>query len=418
MKNKFTHPYDYAQELITLPIEQQVLELQKLDFDHMVEVFEYLPVNRQQDLIEVMEDVKLNELFRELEYDTIDDLIEDDEDLIHRLDEENKETVDDILEYPEDSAGRLMLIETFTVQKTDTVAQVIKAIKDETELYYQSTIFALDGTRLDSYFQIADLIKQPDEARIMDFAHPIAHYVQSDVDQEAVMHTFANYDLEVLAVVDHDMNYLGYITVDYIVDVMQEELGEDVSKMGAMSPLEDSYLDTSVFTHVKKRFTWLLVLMLSATVTGAILVRYEHAFETLPILVSFIPMLMDTGGNSGSQSSTLVIRGIATNEIKLNDAWKVLSKEFKIALLTSVLLAIVNFGRIVLLGQPWNIALVVSITLIFTVIISKLVGALLPLIADRLGFDPAVMSAPLITTVVDTASIIIYFNIAIRFFKI
>lgn len=418
MKKEMIHPYDFAQSLISLSIETQVIELKSLEFDDQVEVFEYLPVKNQQDLIEVMNNLELNNLFEELEYDTIDHLIEDDPTLIYRLNQQNKDIVKDILKYPEDSAGRLMLIETFTVQKTDKVQDVIKSIKEEQDLYYQYTVFALDGLKLDSYFQISDLIKQPDTKKIMDFAHPITHYVQSTVDQEEVMHIFANYDLDVLAVVDSQMNYLGYITADYIMDVMQEELGEDVSKMGAVSPLEDSYLDTPVLTHVRKRITWLLVLMLSATITGAILVKYEHAFETLPLLVSFIPMLMDTGGNAGSQSSTLVIRGIATNEIKLKDGWKVLNKELKISLLTSLLLALINFIRIILIGQAWQIALVVSMTLIFTVIIAKIIGAILPLLADQFNLDPAVMSAPLITTVVDTCSIIIYFNIAIYFFKL
>ena len=230
MKNNFKHPFDFAQELLTLPLEDQVTELYKLDFDQMVEVFEYLPVNRQQDLLEVMDDKKLNEIFRELEYDTIDHLIEDDQDLILRLEKDNKETVEDILEYPEDSAGRLMLTETFAVQTTDTVKKVIKAIKEDNDLFYQSTIFALDNQVLSSYFQISDLIKQPDDAKISDFAHPIVHYVHTDVDQEEVMHTFSNYDLVVLAVVDDQMNYLGYITIDYIVDVLQDELSEDVEK--------------------------------------------------------------------------------------------------------------------------------------------------------------------------------------------
>lgn len=418
MKKLQMHPYDFAQMISTLSIQQQVSELQALDFINMVEVFEHLSVNRQQDLLNVMDDQTLNKLFGELEYDTIDDLIEDNHDLLHRLNRENQETVEDVLEYPVDSAGRLMLIETFTVQKTDTVAEVIQSIKEQNDLYFTSTIFVLDSTKLVGYIQVTDLLKQPDEIKIATFTHPIQHFVYAQQDQEDVMFTFSNYDLVIVAVVDREMNYLGYITIDYIVDVMQEELSEDLEKMGALSPLEDSYLETSIWTHVKKRFAWLLVLMISATITGVLLVKYEHAFEALPILVSFIPMLMDTGGNSGSQASTLVIRGIATNEIALKDAWKVLNKELRIAIITSVLLALVNGARIVIMGQSWTIAIVVSLTLMFTVIIAKLIGAILPLLADRFNLDPAVMSAPLITTIVDTASIIIYFNVAIYFFNI
>lgn len=418
MKKELIHPFDFSEQLKSFPLQQQVQMLLELDFDNMIEVFEYLSVNRQQEIFELMNDEVVNKIFRELEYDTIDHLIEDDEDLVERLDSDNKETVSEILEYPVDSAGRLMLIETFTIQKDELVQQVISSIKEDNELYFTSIIFVLDGPKLIGYVKVTDLLKQPNDSKVSDFYREIQHYVYADEDQEDVMHTFSNYDLVVVAVVDHDMNYLGYITVDYIVDVMHDEVDEDVSRMSAVSPLEDSYLETTVLTHVKKRFTWLLVLMISATITGLLLAQYEHAFEALPILVTFIPMLMDTGGNAGSQASTLVIRGIATNEITLKDGFKVLLKEFEISLITAFLLAIVNFLRIVIMGQSWLIALVVSLTLIFTVIIAKLIGAILPLLADKLNLDPAVMSAPLITTIVDTASILIYFNIAILFFKL
>lgn len=418
MKKNLIHPFDFAQTLIEFPLPQQALMFQELDFEKMVEVFEYLSVHRQSELLTTLDDNLLNQIFEELDYDSIDNLIQDDPDLLKRLNTNNKGLVSELHQYPVDSAGRLMLTETFTVSIDETILEVITRIKGENDLYYQTILFVLNHQQLVGYIKVTDLLKFDDSTTITSILKPIQHFAYAKQDQEEVMHIFSNYDLEILAVVDENMNYLGVITVDYIVDVMQDELDEDITKMGAISPLDDSYLETSVFEHVKKRFVWLLVLMISATITGLLLVKYEHAFEALPALVAFIPMLMDTSGNAGSQASTLVIRGIATHEIDLKDAWKVLSKEVKIALIVAILLSAVNFVRIILMGQSWQISLVVSLTLIVTIIASKLIGALLPLIADRLKLDPAVMSAPLITTIVDTISIMVYFNIAMLILNI
>lgn len=418
MKKNLIHPFDFAQTLIEFPLPQQALMFQELEFETMVEVFEYLSVHRQSELLTTLDDNLLNQIFEELDYDSIDNLIQDDPELLKRLNTNNKGLVSELHQYPVDSAGRLMLTETFTVSIDETILEVIARIKGENDLYYQTILFVLNHQQLVGYIKVTDLLKFDDSTTITSILKPIQHFAYAKQDQEEVMHIFSNYDLEILAVVDENMNYLGVITVDYIVDVMQDELDEDITKMGAISPLDDSYLETSVFEHVKKRFVWLLVLMISATITGLLLVKYEHAFEALPALVAFIPMLMDTSGNAGSQASTLVIRGIATHEIDLKDAWKVLSKEVKIALIVAILLSAVNFVRIILMGQSWQISLVVSLTLIVTIIASKLIGALLPLIADRLKLDPAVMSAPLITTIVDTISIMVYFNIAMLILNI
>lgn len=418
MKKNLIHPFDFAQTLIEFPLPQQALMFQELEFETMVEVFEYLSVHRQSELLTTLDDNLLNQIFEELDYDSIDNLIQDDPELLKRLNTNNKGLVSELHQYPVDSAGRLMLTETFTVSIDETILEVIARIKGENDLYYQTILFVLNHQQLVGYIKVTDLLKFDDSTTITSILKPIQHFAYAKQDQEEVMHIFSNYDLEIIAVVDENMNYLGVITVDYIVDVMQDELDEDITKMGAISPLDDSYLETSVFEHVKKRFVWLLVLMISATITGLLLVKYEHAFEALPALVAFIPMLMDTSGNAGSQASTLVIRGIATHEIDLKDAWKVLSKEVKIALIVAILLSAVNFVRIILMGQSWQISLVVSLTLIVTIIASKLIGALLPLIADRLKLDPAVMSAPLITTIVDTISIMVYFNIAMLILNI
>ena len=206
---------------------------------------------------------------------------------------------------------------------------------------------------------------------------------------------------------------VGIVTFDDAIDVMQEENTEDFEKMAAINPSEDSYFKTSVFKHAKNRIIWLLVLMLSSIITGTIITKYENAFAAVPILVAFIPMLMDTGGNCGSQSSTLIIRGLAIDEIKLKDFWKAIWKEFRISILIGIVLAIINGIRIVLQYHNILLAIVVGLTLIITVMISKLLGCILPMLAKKLKLDPAIMAAPLITTIVDTCSVLVFFNIAV-----
>ena len=223
---------------------------------------------------------------------------------------------------------------------------------------------------------------------------------------------FSKYDLLAIPVLDEDERMVGIVTVDDAMDVMVEEATEDMTKMAAMSPSEKNYFETSVMEHAKHRIPWLQVLMLSSSITGMILTRYENAFAAVPLLVSFIPMLMDTGGNCGSQSSTLIIRGIALDEIHFSDFFRALFKEFRISLVVSVVLAAANGLRILIMYKDPLIALTIALSLICTVIISKLIGCALPLLAKQVHLDPAIMASPLITTVVDTCSVMIYFFIA------
>ena len=231
-------------------------------------------------------------------------------------------------------------------------------------------------------------------------------------DKEEVAKVFNKYNFLALPVVDKEDKLVGIVTIDDAMDVMQDEATEDLEKMAAMSPKEDSYFATSVFKHAKNRIVWLLILMLSATITGGIITKYEDAFAAIPILVSFIPMIMDTGGNCGSQSSTLIIRGLATDEIKIKDIFKVIWKEIRVAIIVGIILAFANAISVVLQHKSIMLATTLGITLILTVILSKLIGCCLPLLAKKLKLDPALMAAPLITTIVDTCSILIYFNIA------
>ncbi|MEW3562876.1 magnesium transporter, partial [Enterococcus avium] len=237
-------------------------------------------------------------------------------------------------------------------------------------------------------------------------------------DQEEVARLFSKYDLLAIPVLDMEERMVGIVTVDDAWDVAVDEATEDITKMAAMNPSEKSYFDTSVIQHAKNRIVWLLVLMLSATLTGTLLTRYEDAISVVPLLVAFIPMLMDTGGNCGSQSATLVIRGIALDEIHFKDLFRVVYKEFRISLIVGVILAAANGVRILLMYRNMKLAVIVSISLIGTVVISKIIGCMLPLLAKKVNLDPAIMAAPIITTLVDTCSIAIYFTVATRLFAL
>jgi magnesium transporter len=243
--------------------------------------------------------------------------------------------------------------------------------------------------------------------------------VRTDDDQEYVASLFKKYDLLSMPVVDRENRLVGIITIDDVVDVLEEENTEDIQKMGGISPSEESYLSQSPITMAKNRLLWLIALMVSATFTGRIIQKYEDLLQTMVILAAFIPMLMDTGGNAGSQSSTMVIRGLALGEIRTRDAFKVVAKEFMVSIIAGISLAGLNFIRLIAIEKvSTSIALVVSITLIAVVVMAKVVGGLLPLLAKIVKIDPAIMASPLITTIVDAMALVAYFNIAKLFLKI
>lgn len=237
-------------------------------------------------------------------------------------------------------------------------------------------------------------------------------------DKEEVTRIFDKYDVMALPVVDKENRLVGIVTVDDAIDVLQEETKEDFELMAAVLPTEDSYFKTSVFSHAKNRIVWLLILMLSSMLTGSILTHYEEAFAAVPLLVSFIPMIMGTGGNCGSQSSTLIIRGMAMNEIELKDFWKAVWKEIRVALLAGAVLAVCNGLRVIIQYQDVQLAIVLGLTLMGTVLLAKTLGCALPMLAKKLKLDPAIMASPLITTIVDTCSILIYFTIAVSIMNI
>lgn len=323
----------------------------------------------------------------------------------------------DLLGYAEESSGSLMTTEFLTVRPEWTVDQALQAIRAEAEhaetIYYTYVINRRG--RLVGVLSLRELVLAPLTVQVASIMRTNPVQVTDDEDQEQVAALFRRYDLMALPVVDSHGVLKGIVTSDDIIDVVDEEATEDIQRMAAMQPSDTPYLLTSIWRLAGQRFGWLLVLMISATFTGQIMRRYEELLAQMVMLSVFIPMLMDTGGNAGSQSSTLVIRGLALGDIRIKDWWRVLAKEFVVSSLVGIALATVNFARIVLIERyPVDVALVVSLTLVVTVLVAKMVGGMLPMLAQLIKIDPAIMAGPLITTIVDALALMAYFSIAGR----
>ena len=371
-------------------------------------------------LVDMFSETELKELLDDLYMDDTVDMLEDlPANLVTRilknLDSTKRSTINKLLKYPEDSAGSIMTTEYVTLKKAMTVKQAMNHIKEigiHKETIY--TCYVTENKRLMGIVTAKSLMTSDDDENITNLMNTNIISVHTHTDQEQVAHLFRKYDLIAMPVLDSDGCLVGIVTFDDAMDVMVDETNEDI----AIEPNEKTYFETTVWQQAKHRILWLLVLMFSATITGSIITRYENAFSAVPLLVSFIPMLMDTGGNCGSQSSTLIIRGLALGEIHFKEIFKVMFKEFRISLIVGSILAAANGLRIFIQYQNFNIAIVVALSLMVVVIIAKLIGCILPLFANKFGVDPAIMASPLITTIVDTCSILVYFNIAVHVFNI
>jgi len=417
---------DIADLLESLDIHTGLLIFRMLPKDMAVDVFSSFSLEQQRNVIRLINDKELKDIVDELFFDDMIDIIEEmpanivKKILLHSKEEE-RNLVNQFLRYPPDSAGSIMTIEYVDLKKHMTVGAALAHIKEtglDKETVY--TCYVTDMNRkLEGIVSLRKLVISNEEDTIEEIMDRDVIYVHTHDDQETVAGIFKRYGFLALPVVDKEDRLTGIITVDDIMDVIDQETTEDFQKMAAMSPSEERYLDASVFNLAKHRITWLLVLMISATFTGGIIRKYEEVLHTVIVLNAFIPMLMDTGGNSGSQSSTLVIRGLALGEIDLKDATKVIWKEFRISIVVGITLGIVNFFRIYLFDNVGVfVSLTVSITLFVTVVMSKVVGGVLPIIAKKMKIDPAIMAGPLITTIVDALSLMVYFAIASRILHI
>lgn len=401
--------------------------------DVAADVFAYMDSDMQEMLINSFTDRELQQVIDDLFIDDTVDIIEEmPANVVSRIlknaDNETRKQINQILQYPKDSAGSIMTTEYVYLNKDMTVIEALEKIRHlgmVKETVY--TLYVTESRKLIGVLSVLDILTADDDDIIESIMDTNVITVDTHEDRELVAAQFAKYDFLALPVVDKENRIVGIVTFDDAMDVMQEENTEDFSRMAAMAPIEDSYFKTSTFTHARNRILWLLVLMLSATITGSIITRYEAAFAAVPLLVSFIPMLTGTGGNCGSQTSTMIIRGMSLGEIRLKDFFKVVFKEFRISLIVSVILAVVNGIRIYITytyfytdtsADPLRLSITVSLAIIATVIMSKLIGCMLPMLAKRLHLDPAIMAAPLITTIVDTCSTLVFFNIAMQMFNL
>ena len=415
---------DIALLLSNLEDKERAFAFRLIPKDKAADVFSNMSNPIQSYLVKIFTEKELRELLDNLYMDDTVDLLEElpanlVTRILHTVSSDKRDLINQLLKFPENSAGSIMTTEYVSLKKTMTIKETMKHIKEvgiHKETIY--TCYVLENRRLIGIVSAKDLMTLDDNTFIQDIMETEIISVGTHTDQEETARLFSKYDLLALPVVDLDNRMVGIITVDDAMDVMVDEATEDISIMGAVNPSEKTYFETSVFSHAKNRFLWLLILMLSSTITGTIITQYENAFAAIPLLVSFIPMLMDTGGNCGSQSSTLIIRGLALDEIRFKDIFRVMFKEFRVALLVSLGLALANGLRIFIMYKNLKLAVVIGLSLICTVILSKIIGCILPLFAKKINLDPAIMAAPLITTLVDTCSIIIYFTIATHIFQL
>ena len=419
------YPVDLAELMEDFSQKQLVMVFRLLAKEEAAETFTEMDSDMREMLIGGLTDSELEEVMEEMYLDdTVDVLEEMPANVVDRLlmatDEETRQQINQLLQYPEDSAGSVMNVDYIALRREMTVADSILKIRQvglNKETIY--TCYVTEKRKLIGMVDVKELLTTGESRTIEEIMDTNVLYAHTTDDQEEVAQIINKYGLIALPIVDHEMCMVGIVTVDDAMDVLQEETTEDISIMAGVNPSDDSYFETTVVEHVKSRLPWLLFLMLSATVTQMIMNHYESALAVMPQLAGFIPMLTGTGGNCGSQSSTLVIRGISVGEIEFGDLFKVIFKEVRVAVLISLILSVVNGIRIIIMGQgDVMIAVTIGLTMACTIVIAKVVGCTLPLLAEKVGLDPAIMATPLISTLVDISTISVYFAIVSAVFSL
>ena len=420
------NPIDIADVFEDFPKEKYLIIFKLLPKDFSSEVFSYLSPEKQQEVIENITDDEIKFIVEDMYLDDTVDFIEEMpanivDKILKNTSSDKRKLINQMLKYPENSAGSVMTVEYISFKDNYTVKQAIEyyrkvAIdKEETDICFVTDT----KKKLVGIISLKTLILSKDDSYIQDEMDSNFVSVLTLDDQEEIAALFRKYDLTTMPVVDHEDRLVGVITVDDIVDVIDQENTEDIQKMAAMNPSDEEYLKESVISLAKHRILWLLVLMISATFTGLVIKKYEDILQSAVYLATFIPMLMDTGGNAGSQSATLVIRGIALEEIEFSDIFRVIWKELRVSILVGFILSAVNFIRIYYFTRSGlETSLVVAISMFLIVIMAKVIGGVLPLVAKSLKIDPAIMASPLITTIVDTAALIIFFKLSVIFLHI
>jgi len=411
---------DIATLLEDVDRDDLVILFRILPKDTAAEVFSYLTKVDRAHIIESLTDKEISGIIDKLFMDDTVDFIEEMpanivKKVLKNTDDNTRKMINSLLSYPDDSAGSIMTTEFVDIKKEMTVMDAIAHIrKTGVDKETIDTLYVIDSNRkLEGIVPIRKILLSDENLLIEDIMDTNFVYIYTLDDQEDVASMFKKYDYFSMPVTDSENRLVGIITIDDILDIIEEENEEDFAKMNALAPSDEEYLDSSVYSLAKQRIMWLLILMISATFTGIIIRQYESVLSSVVILASFIPMLMDTGGNSGSQSSTLIIRGLALGELEIADYPKILWKEFRVSIVVGLVLAFINFLRIYLLERvDFIVSLTVCISLFATVVLAKVVGGMLPLIAKKFKLDPAIMAAPLVTTIVDTFALMVYFSTA------
>jgi len=384
------------------------------------DVFAYMDSDQQQIIVEALTDTEIGEIMNKLFVDDAVDFIEEMpanvvSRVLKNVRAEKRKLINQILQYPDDSAGSIMTTEYVDLREDATVREAFDAIRStglNKETIYTCYVIRRDRLLMGVVSAKTLMLARPQQ-RIGDIMDSNIVFAYTTDDQEAIAEQFQKYGFLAMPVVDKEQRLVGIITVDDIVDVIVEESTEDIEKMNALAPSDEPYLKTGILRLARNRILWLLVLMLSATITGIIISSFEAGLAALPVLMAFIPMLMDTSGNAGSQASTLIIRGMAVGEIRPRDIILVVWKEVRVGMLCGLGLGLINFLRVYIMnGQNLLLCVTVTLSLCCTILIAKTVGCVLPIVAKRLRIDPAIMAAPMITTIVDAVSLIIYFSIA------
>ena len=423
---KDMNPADAAAMLQELPESKMPLVFRLLPKELAAETFAYMEGDAQEVLIQGFTDKELDEVIGEMFLDDAVDMIEEmpanvAKKILRHVDADTRKMINQVLNYPKDSAGSIMTMEYVDLKRRMTGEQAFERIRStalDSETVY--TCYVTDGRRkLEGVITVRELLLAPKDAVLRDIMETNVKFVTTHTDQEEAARLLSKYDFLALPVVDAEERLVGIVTVDDAMDVMQEEATEDMERMAAIAPSDKPYMKVSVFENWKKRAPWLLFLMISAAFTGSIITHFETALAANLVLSSFIPMLMSTGGNTGSQASTTIIRSLSLGEVRYRDIPQILLKESSTAVLCGVTLAVANFLKLMLLDQVGvPVALVVCLTILAVSLVANLLGSLLPLFAKRVGLDPTVMASPLISTILDAVSLVIYFNIAVAVLQI
>ena len=418
---------DIADSIKNLDIDEIAQVIRLMNKDMAADLFSELPLSVETELLSKLTDKEavliINEMFADDAADVLDEMPANIvKRILRQCDKETRSDINKLLNYPDDSAGSVMTVEYAELKSNQTIKQAISTLRKEIDEYETINVcYVVDDSRkLIGHISLKDILLADSDDKISDIAKTDTVCVKTTTDQEEVGKLFKKYDLTVMPVVDSEDRLVGIITIDDIMDILEEEATEDIEKMAAISPSDKPYLEIGPWQTWRARIPWLLLLMISATFTGQIISKFETSLAILPILTAYIPMLMDTGGNAGSQASVTIIRSLSLNQINFKDIGRVIWKELRVSIIVGFTLAVANYAKLILIDKmlfnnsaiTYKVAGVICLTVFMVVVVAKFIGCTLPILTKKLGFDPTVMASPFITTIVDALGLVVYFTIA------